>query len=318
MRTKHGTIIAALAISICVSLTAQAVPPDGGPSPGSMPSSMPAVVPTATPAATPAVAAPAAAITNTKLSAAPSSVLERFRTYSGARTPAALGELFSAPVREGVRQQPEVVLSNGAVTVSVAAVIPAQGSTAPNFAFKGARLISNARITKDEWLVDALPETGAIDVEMVVLSNGIVLEIPLTVAPPLPAETDLSEKGFITFLGDTKSGAQPLQDLNGDGRRDYLDDYIFTANYLSAKRSGPVEQKNAPALQKPQSAYSYSTDSNTAGGKTGSTTGGKTANPDAVTTITSPSGNKVKFIGNDKNKLNLRNLKAKDAGKTTK
>jgi len=310
MRTTPGTIIAVLAISTCVSLTAQAAPPDGGPSPGSMPAPMPAVAPTATPVA--------AAATGAISSAAPASVLERFRTYSGSRTPAALSGLFSAPVREGVRQKPEVVLSNGAVTVSVAAVIPAQGNTAPNFAFKGARLISNAQLTKDEWLVEALPETGAMDVEMVVLSNGIAQEIPLTVAPPLPAETDLSEKGFVAFLGDTKPGAKPLQDLNGDGRRDYLDDYIFTVNYLSAKRSGPAGQSSAPGAQKPQSAYSYSTDNSTGGAKTGSTTAGKTANPDAVTTITSPSGNTLKYTGTDKNKLNLRNLKAKDAGKPAK
>lgn len=228
MRTRLKAIAAALVISTCASLSAQAAPPAGGPLPEQKPP-----------------AAPAAAATDAKSSAAPTPVLERFRTYSGPRTPAALSELFNAPVSAGIRQQPEIVLSNGAAMVSIALSLPPQENAAPNFAFNGARLLSYVQIKKNEWLIEALPETGVMKAELIVLSNGAALEIPLTVAPPLPAEVNLSEKGFITFLGGKDSAAKPLLDLNGDGRRDYLDDYIFTANYLVGRRSALPERDGA-------------------------------------------------------------------------
>jgi hypothetical protein len=284
---------------------------------------------------------------------------------------------------------PEVVLSNGAVPVSIAAVIPVQGNTAPNFAINGARLLSSDLVRKDEWLIVALPETGVMKATMIVLSNGAAREIPLTVAPPLPAETDLSEKGFIAFLGvaGKDAPAKPLLDLNGDGRRDYVDEYIFTANYLISKRSGSatpavaeesrattqvpnqleldaaqrlkdyqaaeaartVEQKvpaegagpwqpapgglvsgtGAGAVTGSTSTntggYTISTTGGASGGTTGGASGGTTGGASGgttggasggttgeTTTITSPSGKTLTYIGTDKNNLNLRNLKAKE------
>src|SRR5450631_3947430 len=182
MRTKSKTIAAALVISLCASLTAQAASPASGPTPVQKSASTPA--PAATVPATAVPATAAAATISAITSAAPVSVLERFRTYSGPRTPAALSELFRAPVWAGVRQQPEIVISNGAVPVSIAATISAKDNTAPNFAFSGARLTSSVQTKIDEWLIEALPETGVMRSELIILSNGTAMEIPLTVAPP--------------------------------------------------------------------------------------------------------------------------------------
>ena len=257
MRTKSSTLAAALVITICAALTVQAAPPAGNP-PASRKTAGKAAAPTAAPpvtapavspvSAVPAIpAVPAASAAKTETPAAtPISVLERFRTYSGPRTPAALSALFSAPVWAGVRQQPEVVLSNGAIPVNIAATIPATDNTAPNFAFTAARMVSSAQVKRDQWLIVALPETGVMKAGMIVLSNGVTREIPLTVAPTLPAGTDLSEKGFIAFLGGATAAAKPLRDLNGDGSRDYIDDYIFTANYLANKLS-PVAERSIDA-----------------------------------------------------------------------
>ncbi len=66
------------------------------------------------------------------------------------------------------------------------------------------------------------------------------LEIPLTVSPKARVDliqTDkVSEADFALFLKERGAAGAPKFDLNGDGKRDYLDDYIFTANYLAAQK----------------------------------------------------------------------------------
>lgn len=160
------------------------------------------------------------------------SALERFRTYSGARTPKALTALFAVAPDSNIRQQPEVALSDGATMVKITLAVGSQKSEAPNVAFEGAQLISLKRNIAGEWEIVALPEAGSLNPSLFLLTGSDLREIPLTVAPTLPAGTDLSERGFIAFLGGTTASARPLRDLNDDGRRDYLDDYIFAANYL--------------------------------------------------------------------------------------
>ncbi|NVN92257.1 MAG: hypothetical protein HXX11_16870 [Desulfuromonadales bacterium] len=180
---------------------------------------------------------PAAATPGTQAapkSAPVRSVLEHFSTYSGPRTPAALTELFSKPVAANIRQEPEVVLSDGATAVRFFVRVGSPDIKVPNLALIGAKLLSYERTADDEWLIEALPEVGALKASLIMKTGAASREIPISVAPPLPAETDLSEEGFNTFLGGSSS-LKPLQDLNEDGRRDYVDDYIFTANYLNRK-----------------------------------------------------------------------------------
>ena len=161
------------------------------------------------------------------------SVLERFRTYSGPRTPAALMALFATPVTAvTIHQQPEVALSDGASMVKITIDVGSQESKSPNVAFNDAQLISLMHDRAGKWDVEALPSVGTWNASLILLTDSGSREVPLTVAPRLPAGIDLSEKGFVAYLGGAKASARPLLDLNNDGRRDYLDDYIFTANYL--------------------------------------------------------------------------------------
>jgi hypothetical protein len=172
-----------------------------------------------------------------------------------------LTALFAAPETAVIRQQPEVALSDGITTMKISIARGSQNNIAPNVAFEGAKLISLKQNNGDEWDIEALPAVGTWKVTLILQADAITREIPLTVAPALPAGTDLSKKGFIAFLGGTTASSQPLLDLNNDGRRDYLDDYIFTANYLANQRLAvvipasdqPIENQT-PTIDQPSEA----------------------------------------------------------------
>lgn len=187
------------------------------------------------------------------------SVLERFRTHAGPRTPAALTALFAAPAAATIRQQPEVALSDGDTAVKISIAVGSEQSKAPNIAFEGAKLISLKHNKGDKWDIEALPVAGSWNTTLILQTGSVTREVPLTVAPVLPAGTDLSEQGFIAFLGGPKTSVRPLLDLNNDGKFDYQDDYIFTANYLvrsgsaAAPDTAQSTDSQTPPEQTPQS-----------------------------------------------------------------
>lgn len=186
-----------------------------------------------------------------------SSVLDKFRTYAGPRTPKELSALFSTAATGKVRQQPLVALSDGSTALMVAIKVAATDNSAPGFAFNGAKMVTLQRKQNDEWLLKALPDKGVVSPSMMVSNNAGTSEYSLAVAPPLPAETDLSEQGFITFLAaDRSTATASAQDLNQDGRFDFVDDYIFTANYLTKKitTGNDPESRRQRALKRTLSA----------------------------------------------------------------
>jgi len=186
----------------------------------------------------------------------PISVLEHFRTYTGPRTPAAMIALFAPPVADSIRQKPEIALSDGVTKIKITVAAGSRDSKAANVAFNGAKLITLTRSNANEWDIEALPAAGALNVSLILLTDAGTREIPLTVAPAVPAGTDLSEKGFVAFLGETNAPARPLLDLNKDGQRDYVDDYIFTANYLIKPRPA----SDGPGAAQPTDSQPLSSD----------------------------------------------------------
>ena len=166
-------------------------------------------------------------------SAGGESILERFRLFTGERTPKNLLALFEpAP---SCKQEPPVLLADGKGTVKVTISQVPAGKT-PTFSFKGARYVSCKKLAEDEWLVEARPDKGAVSATITLAADGKTREIPLVVSPK--ASVDLlvagssAEADFLLFLNDRGTPSAPKYDLNGDAKRDYLDEYIFTANYL--------------------------------------------------------------------------------------
>lgn len=169
-------------------------------------------------------------------------VLERFRAFRGERTPAALSALFAEERIAGFSQEPAIALSDGKVTIKVRIETSPEAKSAPNFALKGARLIS-LRKEKGGWLIVARPEKGAVMASVTVLQGGAMSEFPLTVAPPMTGMAGATAADFRRFLAEKQTEKKPRFDLNGDGRHDYIDDYIYTANYLVHQHVSGAKKK---------------------------------------------------------------------------
>lgn len=78
----------------------------------------------------------------------------------------------------------------------------------------------------------------ATEASVTVLEQGVVVTIPLTVTPPIDLKLlpkgKFDETAFVLFLKE-RDGAKG--DLNGDGIRNYVDEYIYTANYMARNGS---------------------------------------------------------------------------------
>lgn len=163
------------------------------------------------------------------------SVLERFRTFKGEKSPKSLAALFDEAAIPGVKQEPAVALTDGTTNVTVSILIQSAGKETPSFTLKGAKLVS-LKPGKDAWVLEALPDRKGYEAAITVQHNSSTTEIPLIVAPPLDAGSvpggKLDEAGFNLFLKERGTDKKPRYDLNGDGVRNYLDDYIFTANFI--------------------------------------------------------------------------------------
>jgi hypothetical protein len=190
-------------------------------------------------AALPAAEPPAPATPRTATTQSPQrnvvinkSVLTLFREYAGPRTHQALTTLFLQTSYPGFRQEPPIAFSDGVTNVKVFLAAAAPGSQSPNFAITGGRLIS-IKLNGGQYVLEIIPETGTVETTVTVLGQSSLTEYPLVVAPSLDAKNvpggAFDEAGFNLFL---KNAGGATVDLNGDGRRDYRDEYIYTANYL--------------------------------------------------------------------------------------
>ena len=136
-----------------------------------------------------------------------------------------------------------MVLCDGSTHVRITVSLPSPDGHSPNFVLDGVRLIS---LTKGDqpgsWAIEVLPQANALKASLTILNGSEVIEFPLTVAPPLKAVA-FSEADFAAFLKNSGKTA----DLNNDGVRDYIDDYIYTANYLAHNKVTPTATHSAGA-----------------------------------------------------------------------
>ncbi len=179
-----------------------------------------------------------------KLPASPASVLERFRTYKGETTVAAMKPLFTLPGGGWVVQEPAIALADGKATLTVQITLDQVGLDAPNFALRGLEMTALKTVGESGWLIEAIPAAGAFKGSISLLLDDAAAELPVLVVPPLPkswADKKLTEAEVNKFLAERGTAKGPAGDLNNDGLRDYRDDYIMIGNYLLA--TVPVKEK---------------------------------------------------------------------------
>jgi hypothetical protein len=166
------------------------------------------------------------------------SVLDRFREYKGERTADAFVSLFNEENVIGFRQDPPVALSDGKTAVVVTFISPPGNLTSSEVAVMGAQLLSLSRDpdNTNTWNATLLPKKGEYQASIAVLQGQLRLVHPLTIAPKINVQ--FSQTGQTTtsdlnrYLAEKKIQKPSGSDLNHDGKWDYLDDYILTANYL--------------------------------------------------------------------------------------
>jgi hypothetical protein len=82
-------------------------------------------------------------------------------------------------------------------------------------------------------VLEVLPKKNSIKASITILTDATITTFPLTVIP-VAKEVAITEATFAVFLKD--AGTQkPKFDLNSDGVHDYLDDYVYTGQYLIKK-----------------------------------------------------------------------------------
>jgi hypothetical protein len=179
------------------------------------------------------------------------SVLERFRDYRGERAPEAFTALFDRKQTFGFRQDPPVVLSDGKAVVRLLFVSTPERENISDVALTGGRAVAAMKDAEatNTWIIAVLPEKGTDELTMALLQSGVLMVFPVAVAPQV--DIDLNKSGNVTeedfrmFLKDRGTLRAPVYDLNGDGVRDFRDDYLFTANYLALK---PAREPAAATL----------------------------------------------------------------------
>jgi hypothetical protein len=112
------------------------------------------------------------------------SVLERFRNYSGEKTRAALESLFMRQ-DPAFLQDPAVILSDGVAVAGITLQLSVREGESPKFAVSGGQCIAARMTGRGVWILEILPNRGSLATSITVLSEGKMVEYPLTVAPPL-------------------------------------------------------------------------------------------------------------------------------------
>jgi hypothetical protein len=170
------------------------------------------------------------------------SVLDRFREYKGKRTPEAFISLFEQDGMFWCRQDPPVALSDGKTVVRVTFISTPGNKTSSDVAVMGARLIS---LKKDPdntntWVAELAPKKGEYQASLAVFQGEVKMVYPLTIAPKAALGRSrsgtMTKADFSRYFTERGTAAATQFDANKDGKRDYIDDYIMTANYLVSGR----------------------------------------------------------------------------------
>jgi len=172
------------------------------------------------------------------------SILDRFQEYRGRRTPEAFVSLFEQDRIYWWRQEPPVALSDGKTTVRMTFISTPGNKTPSEIEVLGARFVSLKKDpdNSNTWIVELVPKKGGYQASFAVVQGGIKMIYPLTIAPNIGTNRSRTETitkaEFSRYVARQKAARSAGLDANKDGKLDYIDDYIITANYLASAKRG--------------------------------------------------------------------------------
>ena len=164
-------------------------------------------------------------------------VLDRIKLYTSIKSLATMVTLFDNKIAQSILQEPAILLSDGQSKATLTVDLPTKTSSSPNFAVNGGKIISFKQNKQNigRWKIEVLPDVGAVRTTLTIIAGAERFEFPLTVAPPAKTTLTLDESGWNRFLKEIGTAKTPMHDLNNDGVRDYMDEYIFIANHITQK-----------------------------------------------------------------------------------
>jgi hypothetical protein len=208
----------------------------------------------------PAVEAHTAAENKLKSSAGPdipvkaeNSVLQRFREFRGERVLKAFTALFEGVSWDMLVQEPPVVLSDGKTPVTIRYMPRQKGGSEPNIALSEAKLVQVRNESEQGWSITALPDEGTWQASLIVRGTEALIDFPLVVAPPVKIREEITEKNFVAELDRFISERGDGRKNEHDPSRNYIDEYIFTANYLAVLGKHSAEPSSEQAHQRIES-----------------------------------------------------------------
>lgn len=169
-------------------------------------------------------------------------ILDRFKQYKGSKLLSSIVTIFDRKVAQSINQEPAILVSDNQSKATLTIDLPAGINSSPNFAVNGGKLVSfkQDKQIKRRWIVEVLPDGGSLKVTVTIIAGTEDFEYPLTVVPPVKTALTLDEKGWSRFLKEVGTTKAPLHDLNSDGMRNYVDEFIFVANYLASKATSVI------------------------------------------------------------------------------
>lgn len=169
--------------------------------------------------------------------------LDLFKGYKDEKSVANFVGLFAEAEITGFVQEPAIALSDGETVVKLTIKTKPILGASPKFISTGATINQLSGEGEDvvTWSIELLPKKGVVDASLTIIDQRGSTQFPITVAPKIDAliakGKGLTETEFAAFIA--ADGKQ--KDLNRDGKVDAVDDFIYTANYLVARKIKPVK-----------------------------------------------------------------------------
>jgi hypothetical protein len=170
------------------------------------------------------------------------SVLQRFREFRGEKRHKEFVALFHGGDGKRIVQEPAIALSDGKSPVRIRLRLEHEWNYAPNFALSDAKFVSLKKDGEKSWVMTVVPSEGAWKVSLILKMGREMFEFPLVVAPPVKILSEINEKSFHLALTRYISAQAAESDGESGPFRQYLHEYIFTANYLAKQAINPAKQ----------------------------------------------------------------------------